>query len=78
MSMNDFLRIFDNMDICCICPDFLEGKAACHWISKYHHGSWVSGSTDGGCISYSGAFPELYNLISGNVGTFFKFELNEN
>uniref|UniRef100_A0A671S5F0 Si:ch211-202f3.3 n=1 Tax=Sinocyclocheilus anshuiensis TaxID=1608454 RepID=A0A671S5F0_9TELE len=43
MSMNDFLKTFDNMDICCICPDFLEGKSACHWISKYHHGSWVSG-----------------------------------
>uniref|UniRef100_A0A672NB20 Si:ch211-202f3.3 n=1 Tax=Sinocyclocheilus grahami TaxID=75366 RepID=A0A672NB20_SINGR len=45
MSMKDFLRTFDNMDICCTCPDFLEGKSACHWISKYHHGSWVSGNT---------------------------------
>ncbi|KTF77217.1 hypothetical protein cypCar_00039660 [Cyprinus carpio] len=56
MSMNDFLRTFDNMDICCICPDFLEGKSACHWISKYHHGSWISGSTDGGGISYADSF----------------------
>ncbi len=54
--MNDFLRTFDNMDICCSSPDFLEGKSACRWISKYHHGSWVSGSTDGGCINYAGAF----------------------
>ncbi|XP_016310487.1 calpain-1 catalytic subunit-like [Sinocyclocheilus anshuiensis] len=56
MSMNDFLKTFDNMDICCICPDFLEGKSACHWISKYHHGSWVSGSTDRGCISHADTF----------------------
>uniref|UniRef100_A0A672NIW1 Calpain-1 catalytic subunit-like n=1 Tax=Sinocyclocheilus grahami TaxID=75366 RepID=A0A672NIW1_SINGR len=56
MSMNDFLKTFDNMDICCICPDFLEGKSACRWISKYHHGSWVSGSTDGGCISHADTF----------------------
>lgn len=56
MSMKDFLRTFDNMDICCTCPDFLEGKSACHWISKYHHGSWVSGSTDGGCMNHSDTF----------------------
>ncbi|XP_016099416.1 calpain-1 catalytic subunit-like isoform X2 [Sinocyclocheilus grahami] len=56
MSMKDFLRTFDNMDICCTCPDFLEGKSACHWISKYHHGSWVSGSTDGGCMNHEDTF----------------------
>ncbi|XP_058605564.1 calpain-1 catalytic subunit-like [Onychostoma macrolepis] len=56
MSMNDFLRTFDNMDICCTSPDFLEGKSACRWISKYHHGSWVSGSSDGGCMNYEDSF----------------------
>ncbi|XP_077094289.1 calpain-1 catalytic subunit [Siphateles boraxobius] len=56
MSMNDFLRTFDNMDICCSCPDFLEEKPACHWISKFHQGSWVPGSTAGGCMNHSDTF----------------------
>ncbi|XP_056101636.1 calpain-1 catalytic subunit-like [Rhinichthys klamathensis goyatoka] len=56
MSMNDFLRTFDNMDICCSCPDFLEEKSACHWISNFHHGSWVPGSTAGGCMNHSDTF----------------------
>ncbi|XP_067311188.1 calpain-1 catalytic subunit [Pseudorasbora parva] len=51
MPMKDFLRTFDNMDICCSCPDFMDGKSACHWRSKCHHGSWVTGSTAGGCIN---------------------------
>uniref|UniRef100_A0A8C2B8H9 Si:ch211-202f3.3 n=1 Tax=Cyprinus carpio TaxID=7962 RepID=A0A8C2B8H9_CYPCA len=64
MSMNDFLRTFDNMDICCICPDFLEGKSACHWISKYHHGSWISGSTDGGGINSFCKNPQFWLKVN--------------
>ncbi|KAK2878554.1 hypothetical protein Q8A67_019345 [Cirrhinus molitorella] len=67
MSMKDFVRTFDNMDICCICPDFLEEKSACHWISKYHHGSWVPGSTAGGCMNNSDTFcknPQFWLRIS--------------
>ncbi|TRY86939.1 hypothetical protein DNTS_002869 [Danionella cerebrum] len=56
MSMNDFLKLFDNMDICCSCPDFLEGKTSCDWISKSHHGSWVTGSTAGGCMNHPDTF----------------------
>ncbi|KAG1935840.1 calpain-1 catalytic subunit [Pimephales promelas] len=56
MSFNDFLRIFDNMDICCSSPDFLEEKSACEWISKFHHGNWVPGSTAGGCMNHSDTF----------------------
>ncbi|XP_048047709.1 calpain-1 catalytic subunit [Megalobrama amblycephala] len=56
MPIKDFIRTFDNMDICCSCPDFLEGKSACHWISKSHHGSWVSGSTAGGCMNHLDTF----------------------
>ncbi|ROL51916.1 Calpain-8 [Anabarilius grahami] len=56
MSIKDFLRTFDNMDICCSCPDFLEGTSACHWISKSHNGSWVIGSTAGGCMNHLDTF----------------------
>ncbi|XP_067223020.1 calpain-1 catalytic subunit-like [Chanodichthys erythropterus] len=56
MSMEDFLRTFDNIDICCSCPDFLEGKSASRWTSKYHNGSWVIGSTAGGCIKNQDTF----------------------
>lgn len=55
MSMKDFTSFFDNMDICSRCPDFLEDSPHCHWTSKYHYGSWVTGSTAGGAINYKGA-----------------------
>ncbi|RXN11317.1 calpain-1 catalytic subunit-like protein [Labeo rohita] len=67
MSMKDFVRTFDNMDICCICPDFLEEQSACHWTSKYHHGSWVTGSTAGGCMNHPDTFcknPQFWLRIS--------------
>ncbi|XP_067224349.1 calpain-1 catalytic subunit-like [Chanodichthys erythropterus] len=56
MSMEDFLRTFDNIDICCSYPDFLEGKSASRWTSKYHNGSWVIGSTAGGCTNHRDTF----------------------
>ncbi|KAL1258138.1 hypothetical protein QQF64_011382 [Cirrhinus molitorella] len=67
MSLKDFLKTFDNMDICCTCPDFLEEKSACRWISKYHHGSWVTGSTAGGCMNHPDTFcknPQFWLRIS--------------
>ncbi|XP_065144726.1 calpain-1 catalytic subunit [Paramisgurnus dabryanus] len=56
MSMKDYTRIFDNMDICCPCPDFLEKSSQCQWTSKYHQGRWVTGSTAGGYMNYKDTF----------------------
>ncbi|XP_016099419.1 calpain-2 catalytic subunit-like [Sinocyclocheilus grahami] len=50
MSMEDFTKIFENIDICCLCPDFLDGSAECHWTSKRHFGRWNAGTTAGGDI----------------------------
>nr|XP_009291546.1 calpain-1 catalytic subunit-like isoform X1 [Danio rerio] len=40
MSMEDFTRLFESIDICCLCPDFLDGSSDCHWTSKRHFGRW--------------------------------------
>ncbi|XP_050989585.1 calpain-2 catalytic subunit-like [Labeo rohita] len=50
MSMEDFTNIFESIDICCLCPDFLDGSAECHWTSKRHFGRWNAGKTAGGDI----------------------------
>ncbi|XP_016406731.1 calpain-2 catalytic subunit-like [Sinocyclocheilus rhinocerous] len=50
MSMEDFTNIFENIEICCLCPDFLDGSAECHWTSKRHFGRWNAGISAGGDI----------------------------
>ncbi|KAL2099318.1 hypothetical protein ACEWY4_005798 [Coilia grayii] len=56
MSMEDFCKSYDDMDICCLCPDFLDGSSECHWSSKFHDGRWVAGITAGGCMNYRDTF----------------------
>ncbi|XP_052437307.1 calpain-1 catalytic subunit-like [Carassius gibelio] len=50
MSMKDFTYIFANIDICCLCPDFLDGSTECHWTSKRNFGRWNDGISAGGDI----------------------------
>uniref|UniRef100_A0A672NIX3 Calpain-2 catalytic subunit-like n=1 Tax=Sinocyclocheilus grahami TaxID=75366 RepID=A0A672NIX3_SINGR len=50
MSMEDFTNIFEIIEICCLCPDFLDGSAECHWTSKRHFGRWNAGISAGGDI----------------------------
>ncbi len=52
--MKDFTNIFENIDICCLCPDFLDGSAECHWTSKRYFGRWNAGITAGGDILKTG------------------------
>ncbi|XP_062378907.1 calpain-1 catalytic subunit-like [Sardina pilchardus] len=56
MSMEDFCQSYSDMDICCLCPDFLDGESECHWTSKFHDGRWVAGTTAGGCMNYRDSF----------------------
>ncbi|XP_052010265.1 calpain-1 catalytic subunit isoform X2 [Xyrauchen texanus] len=56
MSMKDFTRAFENLDICCLSSDFLNDDTPCDWTSKYHYGSWVIGSTAGGSMKYKETF----------------------
>ncbi|TRY86942.1 hypothetical protein DNTS_002870 [Danionella cerebrum] len=51
MSMEDFCSVFENLYICCLCPDFLDGSSECHWTSKRYFGRWSAGTTAGGDIT---------------------------
>ncbi|XP_051578860.1 calpain-2 catalytic subunit-like [Myxocyprinus asiaticus] len=48
MSMEDYTTNFSVMDVCCLCPDFLDASSKCHWTSKYDIRHWIAGSTAGG------------------------------
>ena len=51
MTLEDFCKFYSDLDICCLCPDFLDGDAACHWKTSYYEGRWVAGTTAGGCMN---------------------------
>ncbi|KAM4724501.1 calpain-2 catalytic subunit-like [Anableps anableps] len=56
MTLEDFCRFYSDLDICCLCPDFLDGNSSCHWKSSFHEGRWVAGITAGGCTNHPGTF----------------------
>lgn len=60
--MEDFTNIFENIDICCLCPDFLDGSAECHWTSERHFGRWNAETTAGGDIIKTGIITVLICL----------------
>ncbi|XP_042356915.1 calpain-8-like [Plectropomus leopardus] len=47
----DFCKFYSDLDICCLCPDFLDGASSCHWKTSYYEGRWVAGTTAGGCMN---------------------------
>ncbi|XP_077477947.1 calpain-1 catalytic subunit isoform X1 [Stigmatopora argus] len=54
MSLDDFCRFFNDLDICCVCPEFLDGETSCHWKASVYEGRWLAGKTAGGCINNLG------------------------
>ncbi|XP_028251457.1 calpain-1 catalytic subunit [Parambassis ranga] len=50
MTLQDFCRFYMDLDICCLCPDFLDGSSSCHWKTSFYEGRWVAGTTAGGCM----------------------------
>lgn len=54
MVLEDFCRFFADLDICCLCPDFLVGSSSCQWRSSCFEGRWVAGITAGGCLNNIG------------------------
>ncbi|XP_041669172.1 calpain-1 catalytic subunit-like [Cheilinus undulatus] len=56
MTMEDFCRFYMDLDICCLCPDFLDGTSSCHWKTSVYEGRWVAGTTAGGCMNNPGSF----------------------
>ncbi|XP_045919299.1 calpain-3-like [Micropterus dolomieu] len=54
MTLEDFCKFYTDLDICCLCPDFLDGSSSCHWKTSFYEGRWVAGTTAGGCMNNLG------------------------
>ncbi|XP_004578605.2 calpain-9 isoform X2 [Ochotona princeps] len=56
MAFEDFKTHFDKVEICNLTPDALEEDALHKWEVIVHQGSWVRGSTAGGCRNFLDTF----------------------
>ncbi|XP_036133468.1 calpain-9 isoform X2 [Molossus molossus] len=56
MALSDFKTHFDKVEICNLTPDALEEDALHKWEVTVHQGSWVRGSTAGGCRNFLDTF----------------------
>ncbi|XP_074781301.1 calpain-9 isoform X2 [Athene noctua] len=56
MKYEDFRVHFDKVEICNLTPDALEDSTAHRWEVTIHQGSWVRGSTAGGCRNFLETF----------------------
>uniref|UniRef100_A0A3Q3G0R9 Calpain-1 catalytic subunit-like n=2 Tax=Labrus bergylta TaxID=56723 RepID=A0A3Q3G0R9_9LABR len=68
MTLKDFCTFYSNLDICSLCPDFLDGNHSSHWKSSLHEGRWVAGTTAGGCMNNQDSFwtnPQYQVRIDG-------------
>ncbi|XP_022379380.1 calpain-9 isoform X3 [Enhydra lutris kenyoni] len=56
MAFRDFKTHFDKVEICNLTPDALEENTLHKWEVTVHQGSWVRGSTAGGCRNFLDTF----------------------
>ncbi|KAM3594114.1 uncharacterized protein V6R79_002521 [Siganus canaliculatus] len=56
MTMEDFCSFYSDLDICSLCPDFLDGNSSCQWKPSLYEGRWVAGTTAGGCMNNRDSF----------------------
>ncbi|POI33209.1 hypothetical protein CIB84_003039 [Bambusicola thoracicus] len=56
MKFEDFKVHFDKVEICNLTPDSLEDNTTQKWEVTIHEGSWVRGSTAGGCRNFLGKY----------------------
>ncbi|XP_036927701.1 calpain-1 catalytic subunit-like [Acanthopagrus latus] len=56
MPLKAFCEFYSDLDICCLCPDFLDGSTSCHWKTSFYEGRWVAGTTAGGCMNNRDSF----------------------
>ncbi|XP_019940377.2 calpain-1 catalytic subunit-like [Paralichthys olivaceus] len=69
MSLEYFCKHYSDLDICCLCPDFLDGSSSCHWQTSFYEGRWVAGTTAGGCMNSIESFSSnpQYRLKIGKL-----------
>ncbi|XP_074528553.1 calpain-2 catalytic subunit-like [Halichoeres trimaculatus] len=48
MKMEDFCTYYEEMDICCDSPNFVDGDEACLWNCSVKEGRWEAGKSAGG------------------------------
>ncbi|MBZ3879390.1 Calpain-9 [Sciurus carolinensis] len=56
MAFEDFRAHFDKVELCNLTPDALQEDALHRWEVAVHQGSWVRGSTAGGCRNFLDTF----------------------
>ncbi|XP_070835303.1 calpain-1 catalytic subunit-like [Chaetodon trifascialis] len=56
MTLQDFCKFYTDLDICCLCPDILDGNSSCSWKTSSYEGRWVAGTTAGGCMNNRDSF----------------------
>ncbi|XP_061599295.1 calpain-A-like [Cololabis saira] len=54
MTFEDFSKFYSDLDICCLCPNFLDGSS--QWKTSFSEGRWVAGTTAGGCMNNLDSF----------------------
>lgn len=54
MEFQDFKANYDRVEICNMTPDALTEGTKRHWEVNLFEGSWIRGSTAGGCRNYIG------------------------
>uniref|UniRef100_A0A8D2BBR2 Calpain 9 n=1 Tax=Sciurus vulgaris TaxID=55149 RepID=A0A8D2BBR2_SCIVU len=56
MAFEDFRAHFDKVELCNLTPDALQEDTLHRWEVAVHQGSWVRGSTAGGCRNFLDTF----------------------
>ncbi|KAM9316868.1 calpain-8-like [Gastrophryne carolinensis] len=56
MSYSDFIKEYSRLEICNLSPDTLTSNEQHKWNITLFNGSWVRGSTAGGCQNYPSTF----------------------
>ncbi|XP_068089553.1 calpain-8-like [Hyperolius riggenbachi] len=63
MSYSDFIKEYSRLEICNLSPDTLSSNEQHKWNMTLLNGSWVQGSSAGGCSNYLATFwinPQFY------------------